>query len=176
MAKILDVPYFSQLDNELNASGACNVTSISMVLYSLGLRGDGSYPQLEDQLYQRCLDNGWSRHDPYGLKKLVESYGYKDELTERGTLHDIRKAIDDGNPCVVHGYFTKFGHIVTIIGYDDHGFVVNDPYGEWFATGYNCNVSGERLHYSNELIAEVCSPESADDPQHIWLHRISRAT
>lgn len=173
-AKLLNVPYFSQLDNEFNPTGSCNVTSIAMCLKYLGIKGDGSYGQIEDQLYAHCEIVGWSRHDPYDLKKLAESYpGIRDNLTQTGTLNDIRTAIDKGHPCVVHGYFTRFGHIVVICGYDDQGFIVNDPYGEWCEAGYDTQACGKALHYSSGLIARVCSPESIDNPQNIWLHRFS---
>jgi uncharacterized protein YvpB len=173
--KTLDVPYLSQLDNQNNPTGSCNVTSISMTLLFFGIHGDRSYPQLEDQLYRRCEDNGWSRHCPYDLQKLAQSYpGVRDDFTENGTLNDIRQSIDAGMPCVLHGYFTRFGHIIVVKGYDDSGFIVNDPYGEWCSWGYDCGVSGESLHYSSALIANVCSPESAALPSNIWLHRISR--
>jgi hypothetical protein len=174
MPVLKNFPYFSQRDNQLNPSGSCNVTSIGMCLHYFGIRGDGSFPQLEDQLYDRCLHQGWSRHDPYGLQCLVESYKLKDHLTTSGTLTDIRDAIDDGLPCVLHGYFTRFGHIIVVKGYDRGGFIVNDPWGEWHSSGYDTSVSGEGLHYSNGLIARVCSPESEANPKDIWLHRIGK--
>jgi uncharacterized protein YvpB len=175
MPVLKNFPYFSQRDNQFNPSGSCNVTSIAMSLYFLGVRGDTSYPQLEDQLYTRCTAKGWSRHDPCGLKQLVESYpNCKDDLTTNGTLRDIRDAIDKGIPCVLHGYFTRFGHIVVVKGYDNHdrSFIVNDPYGEWNDWGYDTSVSGEGLHYSASLISRLCSPESIANPSNIWLHRI----
>lgn len=174
MPTLPNFPYFSQRDNALNASGACNVTALSMCLYFFGVRGDGSYPQLEDQVYARCEKNGWSRHDPYGLKAVAESYpGVLDHLTTEGTFADIKKAIDVGLPCILHGYFTRFGHIIAVKGYDDTGLIVNDSWGEWFESGY-VNKRGEGLHYSYGMIARLCSPESAANPRNLWLHRISR--
>jgi uncharacterized protein YvpB len=186
----IPVPHFSQRDNDFNPSGACNVTSVAMCLYYLGIRGDGSYKQLEDQMYQRCIQQNWSRHEPQGLKKLVESYpGCKDDLMLDAGLADIRKALDAGMPCVVHGYFTGFGHIVVIRGYDKENFYVNDPWGEWYPWGYNNSVSGERQKYSNRAIAACCqsfsqgeakekyarmSEKAMESDRSIWLHRISR--
>lgn len=91
---------------------------------------------LEDELYRYMDNKGLSRHEPQGLSKLAEAYGLRNELTLRGSAADIRKAIVEGKPCIIHGYFTSFGHIVTIIGYDKDGFIVNDPFGEWTANGY----------------------------------------
>lgn len=171
-SKDLDVPYFSQLDNRYNPTGSCNVTSAAMCLCYLGMpRPDGA--QLEDELYQKMESLGKSRHDPYHLKYLIETYpGYKDIFRENGTLVDIQSSINAGNPVIVHGYFTTFGHIIVIRGYDEKGFIVNDPYGEWFSSGYDNSRSGERLHYSYNLIARVCSPESLSNPKHIWYHTV----
>jgi uncharacterized protein YvpB len=171
-------PYFPQYDNEINPSGACNVTSVAMCLAYGGIRGDGSMPQLEDQLYRLCERYGYSRHDPYGLAALVNERfgpsGMRDDFTSTGTLEDIKEAIDAGQPCVIHGYFTRFGHIVVIKGYNDKGFVVNDPWGEYYSTGYDLTVDGEGLTYSYGLISRLCSPESPSNPRHIWLHKIYR--
>lgn len=168
----LKVPYFSQLDNRYNPTGSCNVTCVAMCLCYLGM----AHPQgqqLEDALYRKLEALGKSRHNPYDLKYLIETYpGYKDIFRENGTLDDLKTSINAGNPVIVHGYFTTFGHIIVIRGYDSKGFIVNDPYGEWCSTGYDNSRSGEGLHYSNELIARTCSPETRGNPQNIWYHTV----
>ncbi|BAS57144.1 hypothetical protein NIES2135_35030 [Leptolyngbya boryana NIES-2135] len=171
--KKLGVLYKSQLDNELNPTGACNVTCYAMAMVYWQRKGQSdSFIQLEDELYQYMEDHQLSRHEPSDLVKLGEAYGLKVDYTNRGSLYDIRKAIAEGKPCIVHGYFTGFGHIILIRGYDETGFWVNDPYGEWTEWGYRTDLSGENLHYSNELIQSKCSPEGED---FIWLHRIAKA-
>ncbi|MBI4784006.1 MAG: C39 family peptidase [Oscillatoriophycideae cyanobacterium NC_groundwater_1537_Pr4_S-0.65um_50_18] len=162
----LKVPYFSQLDNSNNPYGSCNVTSIAMCLHYLGIRGNGQ-GQLEDQLYRKCEANGWDRHSPTDLKKLAESYGVKDDFSAKAYLKDIKEALDKGRPCIVHGYFTESGHIIVIRGYDVTGFWVNDPYGEYFSSGYRTDLSGGNLRYSYKLIQETCAVDG-----YIWLHRL----
>jgi uncharacterized protein YvpB len=171
----LKVPYFSQLDNRYNPTGSCNVTCVAMCLCYLGLpRPSGS--QLEDQLYRKLEELGRSRHNPYDLKYLIETYpGYKDIFRENGTFAGIKTSINAGNPVIIHGYFTRFGHIIVICGYDSTGFLVNDPYGEWFSTGYDTGRTGESLHYSYKLIANTCSPESKANPKNIWFHSVLKA-
>jgi len=173
MKQLKNFPWFSQLDNKRNPYGSCNVTSVAMCLYYFGIRGnkDG---QLEDQAYKRMADKGWDHGDPYRMRDLVESYGCEDRFVQNGTLQQIRDAIDKGLPCIVHGFFTRVGHIVAIKGYDDRGFIVNDPYGEYFANGYDTQATGESLRYSIGLISRLCSPESTGQPQDIWLHTLSR--
>lgn len=166
-------PYLSQRDNAYNPSGSCNVTSMAMCMSYKGIKPT-DHPQLEDELYSKITELGWSRHCPFDLEKAVNTYeGVKDTFTDKGTFDDIFAAIQRGNPCVLHGYFTRFGHIIVVKGYDKDGFIVNDPWGEWHSWGYDSSVSGEDLHYSYGLIARTCSPESLDNPKDLWLHVIS---
>ena len=170
-SKRLSVPYHSQLNNADNPRGACNVTCFAMVMNYFKIPRKTNAMQFEDELYRYMDNNGLSRHEPQDLFKLAEAYGLRDELTFRGRATDIRKAIAEGKPCIIHGYFTSFGHIVTILGYDKDGFIVNDPFGEWTANGYIEGPYGGGLHYSNNLIQGTCSPEG---PDYMWLHRLSR--
>jgi uncharacterized protein YvpB len=171
--KRLNVPYKSQLDNALNPNGACNVTCFAMVMAYFQIQGRTAVNQLEDELYRYMLRRNLSRHEPGDLVKLAQDYGLRNDFTMRGELYDIRKAIAEGRPCIVHGYFTSFGHIIVIRGYDQYGFYVNDPFGEWTSQGYiQGGTRGANLHYSNGLIQSKCSPEGKN---HIWLHRLAKA-
>jgi hypothetical protein len=171
--KRLNVPYKSQLDNALNPNGACNVTCFAMVMAYFQIQGKTAVNQLEDELYRYMLRRNLSRHEPGDLVKLAKAYGLRDDFTMRAELYDIRKAIAEGCPCIVHGYFTSFGHIIVIRGYDQRGFYVNDPFGEWTSGGYlQGGAKGANLHYSNWLIQSKCSPEGKN---YIWLHRLAKA-
>jgi uncharacterized protein YvpB len=166
----LNVPFKSQLDNWYNPTGSCNVTSIAMCLEYLGVRRyDLRYRQLEDELYRYMLDSGLSRHSPQDLAKVVRDYGRRDDFTVWGTIDRAKDHIAKGNPVVVHGYFTSFGHIIVLVGYDQNGFIVHDPYGEWFSTGYRTDLSGAFLHYSYNLIRNTCMADGQ-----FWTHFISR--
>lgn len=169
--KMLNVPYKSQLDNALNPRGACNVTCFAMVMKYFGLRGDWSVGQLEDELYNYMERVGLSRHEPGDLAQMAKVYGLRDELTLNGSFYNLRKAIAEGRPCIIHGYFTSFGHIIVVRGYDRSGFFVNDPFGEWMSDGYREDLSGENLHYSNNLIRRTSTPEGNN---YLWLHRLSK--
>jgi Peptidase_C39 like family len=169
--KLLGVPYHCQLNNAENPRGACNVTCFAMVMDYFKIPRKTNAMQLEDELYRYMDNNGLSRHEPNDLRKMAEAYGLRNEMTLRGSATDIRRAIAEGKPCIIHGYFTSFGHIVTLIGYDKDGFIVNDPFGEWTADGYIQGPYGDGLSYSNGLIQRTCSPEGSD---HMWLHRLSK--
>ncbi|MDY7024600.1 MAG: C39 family peptidase [Cyanobacteriota bacterium] len=167
--RLKNVPYFSQLDNWFNPTGACNVTSIAMCLDYLGAERRLNYGQWEDELYEYALDQGYSRHNPYDLARIVRDYGCRDYFTEYAIIEDVQDWIAAGNPSVIHGYFTWFGHIIVVVGYDEYGFIVHDPYGEWFSTGYRTDLSGAYLHYSYNLIRRVCIPDG-----NFWVHFISK--
>ncbi len=172
----LRVPYLSQIDNRENPYGSCNVTSVAMVLKYYGFVGNGD-GQFEDQLYKRMITKGWSRHSWWDLAKLVQTYPLFDNVTERGTLQGIRDSLNLKRPVILHGYFTRFGHIIVVYGYDATGFMVHDPYGRWTSSGYEVNSGtnqerGKALHYSTNVIARTCSPESTSNPKHIVMHSI----
>ncbi len=169
-SKVLNVPYHSQLNNAENPRGACNVTCFAMVMNYFKIKRKTNAVQFEDELYRYMINNGLSRHEPEDLAKMSEVYGLRNDLTLRGSQADIRRSIAEGKPCIIHGYFTSFGHIITIIGYDRNGFIVHDPFGEWTANGYIEGPYGDRLHYSNNLIQRTCSPEGSN---FMWLHRLS---
>lgn len=171
----LNIPYKSQRDNFNNPDGSCNVTSIAMCLEFLSVRRHQSTGQFEDELYEYALDHSLSRHDPYDLAKIVQDYGAQDHFDKHATMDRVKDWLAAGKPIVTHGYFTTFGHIVVLTGYDDQGFIVHDPYGEWFASGYDrnqpglSNQKGKFLHYSYRLIETTCA---SDDE--FWVHFISK--
>lgn len=171
VSKRLNVPYHNQLNNSENPRGACNVTCFAMVMNYFKIKKRTSALQLEDELYRYMENQGLSRHEPDDLSTMGKSYGLSNDLTLRGSLYDMKKSISEGKPCIIHGYFTSFGHIITVIGYDNNGFIVNDPFGEWTSDGYIEGPYGGALHYSNSLIQSKCSPEGSN---YVWLHRLSK--
>ncbi|MEG3880180.1 C39 family peptidase [Microcoleus sp. herbarium7] len=139
----LGVPYKSQLDNAFNPGGSCNATSLAMALEFLGVKGKGS-GQFEDEIYEQLLASGLHPGTASAMVAMVEKYGKKDRHTETATDDDIRKHLDKGKPVVIHGDFTRSGHILCVIGYNAKGFIVNDPYGKFLGSlgSYDNNASG----------------------------------
>ena len=113
-------------------------------------------------------DNHLDRHAPEDLAKVVRAYGLQDDLTLNGTIEEAKIALAAGKILVIHGFFTRYGHIVCVVGYDEYGLIVHDPNGEWFPGGYDTRANGAYLHYSNNLIQRVCMPD-----EKLWMHRIS---
>lgn len=166
----LNVPYLSQLDNENNPYGSCNVTCVAMCMAYFGhpLMNPKTGEQLEDELYRYCIDNGLSRHSPQDLDKLMTIYGYEDDFQEAAKWGDVKKWLESGKPCIVHGWFTRSGHIIQIRGYNEKGWIVNDPYGQWYSSGYDTSVSGAGLTYSYEMMKDVCGTDGD-----LWIHYVS---
>lgn len=167
--QIPNFPYYSQLDNYYNPTGACNVTSMAMCLQFLGKPRRDNVGRFPDELYEYALNKGYNRWNPYDLVKIVKDYGGQDTFKENAIIEEVQDWLVDGKPTVIHGYFTSFGHIMPVIGYDETGFLVNDPYGEWFSTGYDNNARGAYLHYSYDLIRRVCMADG-----NFWVHFISK--
>lgn len=166
--RLRNFPYFSQLDNWYNPTGSCNVTSIAMCLSYYGARRRVSYGQFEDELYEYALNKGYSRHSPQDLAKIVREYGCKDYFTAQATIDEVKEWLAEGKPAVIHGYFTSFGHIMPVVGYNGSGLIVHDPYGEWFSSGYRTDLSGAYLTYSYSLIRRLCLPDG-----NFWVHFIA---
>jgi uncharacterized protein YvpB len=193
--KDLGVPYLSQVDNQNSPSGTCNLTSVAMVLQYFGWpENKPGGVQLEDTLYQYVQSNGLSRHDPEDLVKIFNSFAsqispkigvtYRDSFATNGDRSVIKHQIDNGFPVIIHGYFTRSGHIIVIRGYDDEAysgrgaFLVNDPWGEWTADGYSDVGSvASNLPYSYQMMDRFClDPNGIGGykPSTMWVHLINR--
>jgi uncharacterized protein YvpB len=171
----LDVPYKSQMDNMECPTGTCNVTSIAMGLEYLKIPRHQTSGQFEDELYDYALDKGLDRHSPQDLAQIVNDYGGKDNFSENATTNQVKDWLAKGNPAVTHGYFTQSGHVIALVGYDSAGFIVHDPYGEWYADGYDVNdpdgnnKKGRFQHYSYQMIQDTCMSDGQ-----FWVHFISK--
>lgn len=164
----LNIPYHTQLNNEHNPYGSCNVTSVAMCLRFKGIVGDGD-GQLEDQVFEYMAAHGLSQYSPKDLAWVMnQRYKIKDDFTEFGTIERCCQHLSGGNPCIIHGWFTQSGHIIVLVGYDKSGFLVHDPYGEWHQNGYDTTVSGAFLHYSYDLIRRLC----IEKDNSFWVHYI----
>jgi len=148
LAASLNVPYFQQKDNVFEPSATCGNTSGSMLIsYHLGSK------VTPDSIYKSF---GKSRgQSPEGLAYIYKAFGLYSYATRQGTRAEIKAHLQKGRPVVVHGYFTPNGHIITIIGFTETGWIVNDPAGEWKKCaycGYYPNSLGKGLNYNYSYV------------------------
>ena len=191
-----NVPYFNQENNDIEGWRSCGATSAAMCLKYFEVSDLGPMPQYEDDVKQRFDRLGISHTTPGGIRRLIEGLGLIDNLTMEGGLSDITRALDAGEICILHGYWTNPGHILVIRGYNHNGdFFVNDPAGEWFYQGYRYNSrytednKGENKLYSRRLISSAGNAYSLrealkfydtwgndriESSGTMWLHRISK--
>jgi hypothetical protein len=196
MAVNLNVPYFSQRDNAIQPRRTCGATCSAMCLKYFGVADPGPMQQFEDDIKQRFDNLGLDHGSPDGIRRLIEGFGLRDDLTFSGKLSNITRALDNGQVCILHGYWTEPGHIIVIRGYNDNSdFIVNDPNGEWFFGGYAENSAsrpdnkGEKKVYSRRLIStagnafslrealssyQAWNSSQIDSTATMWLHRISK--
>lgn len=160
----IDIPHLSQRDNQNVPGGTCNITCVAMCLMYYGIM-PLSNQQLEDELFKVVARNGWDRHVHDDLAKLFRAYDIDSRFTTEATWESVKEHLRGGNPVIISGKFTKSGHIVVLRGFDETGFYVNDPWGEWFGSGYQ-NRSGENLHYSYDL----CNTVSYGGKKSTWAH------
>ena len=79
--KFLNVPHYSQLDNEFHPTDTCNLTSAAMCLAYHGIKPKQRV-QLEDELYEYATDNKLSRHVPEDIASIIKAHGCQDRFTE----------------------------------------------------------------------------------------------
>jgi hypothetical protein len=191
-----NVPYFNQEDNEIEGWRACGATSAAMCLKYFNVQDLGPLPQYEDDVKDRFDRLGIDHGSPDGIRRLLEGLGLRDDLKLNASLSDITRSLDSGEICILHGFWTRPGHILVIRGYNDNGdFFVNDPHGEWFYAGYSVNSrfspdnKGENKLYSRKLISsagnafslkealalyDTWDSSKIESTATMWLHRVSK--
>ena len=167
----LDIPYLNQYDNQLSPSATCQNTSIAMVLRFYGWQGT------PDE-----ITSEWGRHyaqSPTGLSRLISRYGESLNIRSiphtNGTINQLKSILDKGFPVVIHGYFTRSGHVVVVTGYNENGYYVNDPAGTWnqsFMGGYHGSYDGKNVFYNKSSFEAAISTSDGYSYLPIWLHEI----
>ena len=170
------VPYFYQYDNELHPSASCQNTSIAMVLAHLGWSG-----QPDD------ITREWGKNyaqSPDGLNYVFNTIANESWLpgglwsTTSGGIEEFRSAAASGNVIIVHGYFTGYGHVVVVTGFDGAHYTVKDPAGEWggqFGGDYAGQPEdGEAVRYSAAQFEAAIATSDGHSFLPIWYHVLRR--
>ncbi len=112
----LDLPYVRQHGPQ------CAAAALSMVLsyYKVQLDQDEIYAKIKSDF--AGAQSGDILNFPRSLGKF-KSFGYA------GTLDDLKRRVDQGQPMLVFLSPFGFGHVVVVVGYDEtkHQIIMHDP-------------------------------------------------
>mgnify|MGYP001388320586 CR=1 FL=1 len=167
--KIKEIPYYNQYDNENFGWATCQNTSIAMVL---------SY--FEEKIHPDEIYYEWGKdlaQSPNGLNQVYSYYSKKSKINTNtnATPADLQKALMKGDIAIVHGFFTSYGHVIVVKGYDGNKYYVNDPAGKWsecFKCGYSSSINGVASYDKVEFEKAVFT---SDGTSYLpgWIHTIS---
>lgn len=161
------LPYLCQFDNKLHPGGSCNLTSLAMVMLKYGLKGPNyGYNRLPDNLLAYADAHGIDRHTLEGIDKISEAFGLKDQSSYTTSLAVLKAHLKSGKIAIVHGEFTRSGHIMCVRGFDEERglWFCNDPAGKW-DNGYSGYTSGENVAYDSDWFVRCIAPDSK-----VWAH------
>jgi uncharacterized protein YvpB len=147
----LPVLYMSQRDNYRDANRTCFSSSCAMMLKYLKPKAITN----DDDYIKTVFSYGDSTDSMAQIKALFK-YGIEARFNTKGTPEIIKKQIDNNKPVPVgflhHGHVTSpsgGGHWLCIIGYNDTGYIVNDPWGDMdLINGEYLSSHGAKLNYS----------------------------
>ncbi|MEB3266252.1 MAG: C39 family peptidase [Cyanobacteriota bacterium] len=147
----LAVPWYDQLSMDDGQGWRdCFSASSAMLAAYWGKEPDEN---TYNHLRQHYGDSTSSEAQLAALRHL----GLQAQFHTDGTLADLKAEIDAGRPVAVgwlhHGPPSApsgGGHWTVVIGYDDTGVIMNDPYGscDLVNGGYPANHNGAHQHYS----------------------------
>ena len=166
---IPDVPYYNQYDNVNNPSETCQNTSIAMVI-----------SHFESSITPDRIFTYWGKdyaQSPYGLNAVYNSYSRNSKISTYVTAspEDLVNALNNGYIAIVHGYFTNYGHVLVVRGFDGERYHVNDPAGNWsecFKCGYQNSSYNGITTYSKESFNAAVFTSDGSSYLPGWIHLI----
>ena len=80
---------------------------------------------------------------------------------------------------IIHGFFTGYGHVIVVTGYDANGYYVNDPAGMWsqvFKGGYggSSSTAGKNAYYSRSAFEAAVGTYDGSTSAPLWMHYLQR--
>merc|ERR1719436_1681318 len=141
-AGVINVPYFYQYNNALYPGSSCQNTVIAM---ALAFRGWNGNPDIITEYWGKD-----KAQTPSGFSDLLtreaayQGISISSSANTNGSFSRLKRLLAQGKPVPIHGYFTGYGHVVMVVGYNSGGYYVNDPAGRWrqtFGGGYTGSSS-----------------------------------
>jgi hypothetical protein len=147
-------PYFSQNDNGPDGWRECQTSSIAMCLKYLktpGINDDLDYLRV----VQKYGDTTSQQTHVLALKALGVRARFRQDLAPAALMGEIKAGYPVAIGILHHGPVSApsgGGHYISVYGFTDTAWVVNDPYGDlnlvngtWLRQG---GTSGRNLRYS----------------------------
>jgi hypothetical protein len=141
----LNVPYYSQRDNAVDWFRTCNASSHAMCVEYLKpglITGD-------DEYISKLVEYG-NTTDHSAHTRMLSSWGIKSEWRTDLDYADLDRQLELGKPIPI-GVLHKGnlsnptgGHICVVIGKNEDGYIVHDPWGEGFEYS---NTNGNSVIY-----------------------------
>lgn len=157
--RILNVPWYSQVDNYTLPDSTCNSSSCAMFLEFLKPGSLPPGPKGDDAYLRKVLALGRST-DHSVQTRVLESYGLKSVFRYDLGFDDLDRELSAGRPVVI-GILHRGpesaprggGHIICCIGKTDSGdYVVHDPFGSIY-DGYSGPVlNGRQVVYKKSTL------------------------
>lgn len=187
-----DIPYHSQRNNKKIPHSACNTTSMIMALKQAGYKCNFGKGQPEDILTNLLLSpKYWNMMNK--LNPNLKNQGYRpneihaclcaaaNEIIEHTIVcfstetpvSRIKHHLTDGGGVVLSGKFTLsdgsvLNHIVSLAGFGDDGFIIDDPYGD-FRTDYK-DHRGNDIFITNDEFFTIFKGSEVSK----WAHLITK--
>jgi uncharacterized protein YvpB len=172
---IQGVPYYFQYNNSINPSGSCQNTSLAMLLSFYGCK-----------VTPDTVSAAWGTsyaQTPFGLATVFNDYAADCGISQRLTAHtdgtpdDVNQLIAAGKPVIVHGYFTSYGHVLILLGFDGSYYWANDPAGRWteqFKGGYYASDAddGKYVQYDEAPVVQAIYTLDGYTPYPVWYHEV----
>ena len=164
-----EIPYYNQYDNINYPYSTCQNTSIAMVLSHF------QYSIHPDEIFSR-----WGKdmaQSPSGLNHVYNMYSATSTLNTytNASPEDLTNALDQGYIAIVHGYFTAYGHVIVVRGYDNQHYYVNDPAGKWdgcFKCGYTTADYNGVTKYGKKAFENAVFTSNGSSYLPGWIHLI----
>lgn len=156
--KILNVPWYSQVDNYTLPDSTCNSSACAMFLEFLKPGSLPPGPKGDDAYLRKVLALGKST-DHAVQTRVLESYGLKSVFRYDLDFTDLDRELTSGKPVVIgilhRGTESapRGGHVIIVIGKTDDGnYVCHDSYGSILSNYTGPVVEGKQVVYSRKML------------------------
>ena len=156
--KILNVPWYSQVDNYTLPDSTCNSSACAMFLEFLKPGSLPPGPKGDDEYLRKVLALGKST-DHAVQTRVLESYGLKSVFRYDLDFADLDRELAAGRPVVIgilhRGTESapRGGHVIIVIGKTDSGdYVCHDSYGSILSNYTGPVIEGKQVVYSKKML------------------------